>query len=103
MIGPPNLVLSVLTLILFWKDAASLRLYFGLSLLLYAAVIVLTLAYFIPRDLILFTRPIPGHIEEIRAAARQWTLMNWARTLLGLAGVLFSFKGLDIYYKIVGR
>jgi len=24
--------------------------------------------------------------------------MNWLRSLLGLAGVLFSFKGLDAYY-----
>jgi len=24
--------------------------------------------------------------------------MNWLRALLGLAGVLFSFKGLDAYY-----
>jgi hypothetical protein len=24
--------------------------------------------------------------------------MNWIRSLLGLAGVLFSFKGLDAYY-----
>jgi hypothetical protein len=102
IIGPPNVLLSALTLILFWRDAA-LRLYFGLALLLYTAIIVLTLTYFIPRDLILFTRPIPGQIEEIRMAARQWTHMNWARTLLGLAGVLLSFRGLDTYYRTVSR
>jgi hypothetical protein len=101
IIGPPTLLLSVLTLILFWKDAPQLRLYFGLSLVSYAAIIVLTLTYFVPRDLTLFTRPISGHIEEIRAAARQWTHMNWVRTLLGLAGVLLSFKGLDNYYRIL--
>jgi len=102
IIGPPNLLLSALTLILFWGDA-SLRVYFGLSFLFYASIIVLTVTYFFPRNLILFTRPISGHIEEIRTAARQWAHMNWARTLLGLAGVLLSLKGLDAYYGIVSR
>lgn len=102
IIGPPNLLLSLLTLILFWKDGP-LRLYFGLSLLLYATIVVLTLTYFVPRDLILFTLPVPGHIEEIRTAVSQWTHMNWARTLLGLAAVLLSFRGLHIYYRIVSR
>lgn len=103
MLGPPNMLLSLLTIILFWKDGASLRLYFGASFALYAAILVLTLAYFLPRDLILFTRPIPDHIDEIRTAALQWSHMNWLRTLLGLAGVLFSFKGLDTYYKTLAR
>lgn len=99
IIGPPNMLLSLLTIILFWKDGASLRIYFGLSFALYAAVLVLTFAYFLPRDLILFTWPITDHIEEIRTAARQWGQANWLRTLLGFAGVLCSFKGLDIYYR----
>ena len=86
--GPVNLVLTVLTLILFWKD----------SFASYAAIVILTLAYFFPRNLILFTWPISAHIEQIRRACAQWSAMNWLRSLLGLAGVLFSFKGLDTYY-----
>ena len=101
--GPPNMLLSLLTIILFWKDGASLRLYFAVSFALYAAILVMTFVYFIPRDLILFTWPIPEHIDEIRTAARQWSYVNWLRTLLGLAGVLFSFKGLDVYYGILAR
>src|SRR5262249_50357728 len=73
--------------------------YFATSLVLYAAIVILTLVYFVPRDLILFTSSIPDHIEEIRMAAAQWSHMNWLRSLLGLGGVLFSFKGLDTYYK----
>lgn len=99
IIGPPNLLLSLLTIILFWKNGVSLRIYFGTSFLLYAAIVILTFTYFVPRDLILFTWPIQDHLEEIRTAARQWSEMNWLRTLLGLAGVLFSCKGLDTYYK----
>ena len=97
--GPVNLILVVLTLILFWKDSVKLRVYFATSLVLYAAIVILTLVYFVPRDLILFTSSIPDHIEEIRMAAAQWSYMNWLRSLLGLVGVLFSFKGLDTYYK----
>ncbi|HEX2710873.1 MAG TPA: DUF1772 domain-containing protein [Candidatus Acidoferrales bacterium] len=101
--GPPNLLLSLLTIILFWKDGASLRLYFAVSFALYAAILVLTFAYFIPRDLILFTWPISDHLDEIRTAVSQWSQVNWLRTLFGLAGVLFSFKGLDTYYRTLAR
>jgi hypothetical protein len=96
--GPVNLVLIVLTLILFWKDSVSLRYYFAASLACYAAMLILTLAYFVPRNLILFTSSIPDHLEQIRTASAQWSAMNWLRSFLGLAGVLFSFKGLDTYY-----
>lgn len=101
--GPPNLLLSLLTIILFWKDGASLRRYFAVSFALYAAILVLTFVYFIPRDLILFTRPISGHLDEIRTAASQWSHVNWLRTFFGLAGVLFSLKGLDTYYRTLAR
>ncbi len=96
--GPVNLILIVLTLILFWKESVSLRFYFATSLALYTAILILTLAYFVPRNLILFTSSISDHLEQIRTASAQWSAMNWLRSLLGLAGVLFSFKGLDTYY-----
>jgi hypothetical protein len=96
--GPVNLVLIVLTLILFWKEPVSLRFYFAASLASYTAILILTLAYFVPRNLILFTSSISDHLEQIRTASAQWSAMNWLRSLLGLAGVLFSFKGLDTYY-----
>jgi hypothetical protein len=99
LVGPVNEALILLTLILFWKDSVKLRVCFGTALVLYAGIVILTLAYFVPRDLILFTWPIPDHLEEIRAASAQWSHMNWLRSLLGLGGVLFSFKGLDTYYK----
>jgi len=99
VMGPLNQILSLLTIILFWKYSVSLRFYFAASFLLYAAIVILTLAYFVPRDLILFTWPIPNHIQEIRTASVQWSLMNWLRSLLGLIGILLSFKGVDTYYK----
>jgi hypothetical protein len=38
-------------------------------------------------------------MSEIRTAADQWSLMNWARTLLGCAGVFCSMRALDLYYN----
>ena len=96
--GPVNLILIVLTLILFWKDSVPLRFYFAASFSCYAGILILTLAYFVPRNLILFTWSISDHLEQIRTASAQWSAMNWLRSLLGLAGVLFSFKGLDTCY-----
>ena len=99
IIGPPNFLLSLLTIILFWKDGVALRIYFMISLVCYVAIVVLTLTYFVPRDLIIFTWPIQDHLNEIKTAAAQWGQMNWLRTFLGLGGVAFSFKGLDTFYK----
>jgi|ERR1700719_789582 Domain of unknown function (DUF1772) len=103
VLGPLNEVLILLTIVLFWKDGGSLVVYFATSFFIYTAIVVLTFAYFIPRDLILFTWSIPDHLEEIKAAAAQWSQMNWLRALLGFVGVLFSFKGLDAYYAISRR
>jgi hypothetical protein len=98
IVGPPTVVLGVLTTILFWRDDASLRLLFGTSAACYVVIVLLTIAYFVPRDLILFRDPIQGRVDEIRAAATQWSRMNWARTLLGCAGVWCSMRALDLYY-----
>jgi Anthrone oxygenase len=98
-VGPVNEVLILLTIILFWKDGVSLRIYFATSFVMYTAIVILTVAYFLPRNSILFTSSIPDHLDQIRAASAQWSQMNWLRSLLGFGGVLFSFKGLDTYYQ----
>ena len=100
IVAPINQFLILLTIILFWKDSISLRLYFSMSFLLYAIIAMLTFIYFVPRDLIIFTSPIEGHTEQIKTALSQWKDMNWLRSLLGLLGILFSLKGLDTFYKI---
>lgn len=100
IVAPINMVLILLSIILFWKEPGLIRTYFIISFLLYAVIAALTFVYFVPRDRILFNVPIEGHIEQIRAALSQWKNMNWLRTLLGLTGVLFSIKGVDSFYKI---
>jgi hypothetical protein len=66
-------------------------------------IVVLTIAYFVPRDLVLFRRPLQDRLDEVRAAVAQWKRMNWARTLLGCVGVLCAVRALDLYYRILGR
>jgi hypothetical protein len=108
LVGPPTVLLSVLTMSLFWRDAVSLRLCFGVSAACYVVIVVLTILYFVPRDLILFRGPIQEQSVALRAAVGQWRGMNWVRTLLGCVGVLCSMRGIVLYYtllmeKVVGR
>ena len=74
---------------------------FGASAACYVVIVVLTVSYFVPRDLILFRGPMQDHLDEIRVAVGQSSRMNWARTLLGCAGVYCSMRGLDLYYTIL--
>ncbi|MDG3581847.1 DUF1772 domain-containing protein [Galbibacter pacificus] len=101
IIAPINQLLISLTIVLFWKDSIRLRYYFVISFLFYAIIFALTIFYFVPRDLILFTsKPIEQHMDQIKKVLVEWQNMNWLRSFLGLTGILFSFKGLDSYYKI---
>ena len=102
IVAPVNQLLILLTIILYWKDSVSLRLYFSMAFLLYAIIAALTFIYFVPRDMIIFNSPIEN-TGPIKTALSQWKQMNWLRTLLGLAGVLCTCKGLDSFYKIQGR
>lgn len=76
-----------------------MRLYFGASFLLYAAIVILTFSYFIPRDLIIFTWSIPDHLEEIKTAVSQWSQMNWLRTVLGLGAFCARSKVSTLFTK----
>ena len=100
IVAPINMVLILLNIILFWKDSVSVRTYFIISFLLYAVIASLTFVYFVPRDRIIFTMPIEGHIEQIKTALSEWKNMNWLRTIIGLTGVMFSVKAIDTFYKI---
>jgi hypothetical protein len=99
IVAPINQVLILLAIILFWRDSVSIRIYFSIAFVLYAGIGLLTTFYFIPRDIIIFASPIE-HTEQINTALAQWRNMNWLRTVMGLAGVLSTCKGLDTYYKI---
>ncbi len=102
IMAPINQILILLTLILFWKDSVSLRIYFSIAFILYAIIAALTFIYFVPRDMIIFNSPIEN-TSQIKTALLQWKQMNWLRSVLGLAGVLYTCKGLDTFYNIQTR
>lgn len=97
--SPANQLLALLALALFWKRSKSLRIFLGVALLFYVLTDVITFAYFYPRNEIIFRSSLAENTEKIKAAATQWSRMNWVRSLIGATGIFFSFRGLDTLIK----
>ena len=99
MISLPNQVAALLVLILFWKISVTIRIYLGMALALYVCVDVFTFTYFYQRNKILFeTTPLPG-IDTLKKALTQWHNMNWFRSFIIFAGLVFSFQALHEIYS----
>jgi hypothetical protein len=95
VVDPTTTLLTVLALILFWKQSSSMRLFLGIALLCYITSIILTFTYFYPRnDLMFLSKQLPDTETLIRAAS-EWGRMGWVRCLLSLAGLVCSFLALD--------
>ena len=98
IISPINQVLTLLVLILSWKVSSTIRIYLGMALALYVCADVFTFAYFYPRNKIMFeTAPIPG-IDTLKNACTGWRAMNWLRSIIIFAGLVFSFLALHEIY-----
>ncbi|MBO9617720.1 MAG: DUF1772 domain-containing protein [Niabella sp.] len=97
LVAPINQLLVLSLIILFWKDRR-LRLYFSLSFVLYACIFLLTLYYFIPRDVLIFSLTSKATAAEMRSALLQWQVVNPVRSLLGLTGIFFTCRGIHHYY-----
>ena len=98
IIAPANLVAALLVLILFWKISVTVRIYLGMALALYVCVDILTFTYFYPRNKIMFeTTPLPG-IDRLKRALTGWRTMNWLRSFIIFAGLVFSFLALHEIY-----
>jgi len=95
--SPINQVLGLLVLILFWKASATVRIYLGVALVFYVLGDVFTFAYFYPRNDILFKAQITD-IDAIRKAWTGWNSMNWLRSFIVFAGLIFSFMALHKIY-----
>ncbi len=95
LIDPTNLILILLALVLFWKTSTSIRLYLGIALLCYISSMILTFSYFYPRNEIMFISEKLPDTEILKKAASEWGRMNWVRSLIWLAGLIFSFLALD--------
>ncbi len=96
---PLNQVIALVVLILFWKSPGHVRLYLGLALALYILVDVFTFSYFYPRNDIMFLNVPMAGIRELRDAWSQWSAMNWLRSMIQLAGIIFSSLSLHTLYQ----
>jgi hypothetical protein len=97
-LAPVNLVVGLLVLILFWKDSATARIYLGIALVLYVLADVFTFAYFYPRNKIMFETGSLTDIDTLKNALAGWRTMNWLRSFVILAGLVFSFLALHKIY-----
>lgn len=95
MIDPANLIVTVLALILFWKNSNSIRLYLGIAFLCYVLSMVLTFTYFYPRNEIMFLSQQLPDTETLKEVAAEWGRMNWVRSLIWLTGLICTFLALD--------
>src|SRR4051794_2503416 len=95
--SPINQFFALAALIACWKSGKRARLYFGLALLLAVLVDALTVAFFYPRNAILFFGS-EGNVEVLTKAWSEWSIMNWVRSLMLAFGLLCSIKGLDSLY-----
>lgn len=93
--SPLNQVLALVVLILFWRAVPSVRLYFGVALLLYVLGDVMTFAFFYPRNAILFEKASSTDVGLLTKTVKEWASMNWVRSAVILAGIVFSFIGLE--------
>ena len=100
MLSPANQVVALLVLILFWKVSATARIYLGTALALYVCVEMFTFAYFYPRNAIMFEKGSLTDIDTLKNAWTGWNTMNWLRSLMIFAGLVFSFLALHKIYIV---
>lgn len=98
--SPVNQILGLLVLILFWKSSPSIRVCLGSAFVLYILGDVLTFAYFYPRNEIMFKTAQLTDIDLLRKTVSEWSMMNWIRSLIILAGLFFSFLSLHKIYSL---
>ena len=97
--SPVNQVLGLVVLILFWKSSPSIRLYLGTAFVMYILGDILTFAYFYPRNDIMFKTAQLTDVDLLRKTVLEWSIMNWIRSLIILAGIFFSFLSLHKIYS----
>ena len=100
LFAPINLILSLVTLILFWRVSTEVRTFLGIAFALHALADVFTFAYFYPRNDVMFKTAQLTDVDAIRKAWRGWNSMNWLRSFIFLVSIIFSFLALyNIYDK----
>lgn len=97
--SPISQLLTLLSLVLFWKNFKKVRLLLGIALLCSITGDLLAFTYFHPRTDVIFSDPIPDS-ETLKRLASEWSSMNWVRSMILLTGVVFSFLAVDRIYTL---
>lgn len=95
--SPLSQLLTLVLLVLFWKNPKGLRIFFGISLLCAISADVMAFTYFHPRTDVMFSTPTPD-VETLKRLSNEWSTMNWLRSAVLLLGLVFSFLALDKIY-----
>ena len=98
--SPVNQALGLLVVILFWKSSPSIRLCLGIAVVMYILGDLLTFAYFYPRNEIMFKTAQLTDTDLLTKTWREWSTMNWVRSLIVLTGLFFSFLSLHKFYSL---
>lgn len=98
--SPAAQILTLLSLILFWKYGKSVRLLLALTLLCNVSGDIFAFTYFHPRnDIMYLSQPIPDN-ETLSRISIEWSSMNWLRSIILFIGVIFSFLAIDKIYSL---
>ena len=103
LFSPINQALALIVLVLFWKDSPSIRLSLGIALVCYLSAEAMTFMYFFPRNDIMFRDAPLTDIALLKKTWWEWNSMNWVRTVILLAGVIFSILSLHKIYSFAGE
>ncbi|RZJ65907.1 MAG: DUF1772 domain-containing protein [Flavobacterium sp.] len=97
--SPLTQVFALLSLIVLWKRSKSVRMFLGLAFLCYLSADIFTFIYFHPRNDIMFKlEPLPD-TGTLKRLSSEWMSMNWLRSLIVFAGIVFSFCAIDRIYS----
>lgn len=97
--SPINQVLALLALILCWKVSKRVRILCALALFFAVVSDVFTMAYFFPRNDIMFFSSISENLNAIKDAWNEWSSMNWLRSFLVLTNLAFDFAAFTYLLK----
>jgi len=97
--SPASQILTLLSLILYWKSTKNTRLFLGIALICYVAGDIFAFTYFHPRTDIMMSQPTPD-TETLKILSSEWSTMNWVRSLVLLIGVVCSFAAVDKSYSL---
>ena len=95
--SPASQLLTLLSLILFWKNSNKARLFLAIALMCFISCDIMAFTFFHPRTDLMFSSPVPD-VETLKRLSSEWSSMNWVRSFILLVGTTFSFMAVDKIY-----